>query len=314
LALALAFAFSCSEHDRDNPLDPKSDKYDSSLVAGGGGSSSVSSSSEAIICADEDKCGGQCYDKETQFCYNSKIGSFCGINPQKSYDPDVYRCKPDVNPNGIFLKDGITDARDNKSYNAVLIGTQTWMAENLNYAASGSKCGNNKYLSDANTFFCDVYGRLYSWATAMGFDASCNIKLVTNCGATVSSKHQGVCLRGWHIPSDAEWNVLMKFVDPSCIGDYYCAGAGTKLKKSTGWNTYSGIPAGTDDYGFAALPGGGGTDDNFFISTGDFGEWWSSTEESIRLADFWSIYSEDEDLGWQGLNKAFLNSVRCVKD
>jgi hypothetical protein len=70
------------------------------------------------------------------------------------------------------------DARDGKKYGAVEIGIQTWMAENLNYNASGSKCSGN---SESN---CQKYGRLYNWSTA-----------------------RNACPKGWHLPSDAEWSL-----------------------------------------------------------------------------------------------------------
>ncbi|MDR0516403.1 MAG: hypothetical protein LBH25_05090 [Fibromonadaceae bacterium] len=63
------------------------------------------------------------------------------------------------------------------------------------------------------------------------------------------------CPSGWHLPSDAEWNVLMKFANPSCSDNATCAGAGTKLKSTSGWNTGSGYIPGTDDYDFSAAGG-----------------------------------------------------------
>jgi uncharacterized protein (TIGR02145 family) len=149
------------------------------------------------------------------------------------------------------------------------------MARNLNYNASGSKCGNGSSLSEANTSTCATYGRLYDWATAMGLSSDCNS---ISCGSEIGAKHQGICPSGWHIPSNADWNVLMKFVNPSCSDNSYCDGAGTKLKASSGWNSYSGVPAGTDTYGFSALPGGNGGSDGYFGTVGNYGLWWSASE------------------------------------
>jgi len=72
-----------------------------------------------------------------------------------------------------------TDTRDNQSYYSVKIGEQTWMAENLNYNDSASKCNDNNLAN------CRLYGRLYDWNTAMK-----------------------VCPNGWHLPDTTEWNAL----------------------------------------------------------------------------------------------------------
>ena len=96
-------------------------------------------------------------------------------------------------------------------YKTVAIGTQTWMAENLNYEASGSKCYEN------NSGNCAKYGRLYDWNTAMK-----------------------VCPSGWHLPTDDEWTKLVNTVGEP---------VGTKLKSRSGWNGtdfygFSALPGG----------------------------------------------------------------------
>jgi uncharacterized protein (TIGR02145 family) len=135
-------------------------------------------------------------------------------------------------------KGTFTDSRDGKSYKTVNIGTQTWMAENLNYNASDSKCYN-----------CATYGRLYDWATA-----------------------KTACPSGWLLPNQDEWNTLSSYVE----SDKGCTNCAFKhLKATSGWNSNFN---GTDSYGFSALPGGIGLSDGRFSDAGDFGYWWSATE------------------------------------
>jgi uncharacterized protein (TIGR02145 family) len=187
----------------------------------------------------------------------------------------------------------LTDSRDSKTYEAVLIGTQTWMAKNLNYA-TGGKCGNGSSLSDNNTSSCDTYGRLYNWATAMANSASS----IAN-----PSEVKGVCPTGWHLPSDAEWTALTDFVGSST--------AGTKLKANSAlWSTNTG----TDDYGFSALPGGYGGSDGGFVSAGNIDYWWSATE--IDASDVWirNMYYSSAGVRRDYNVKTTLLSVRCVQD
>jgi len=184
-----------------------------------------------------------------------------------------------------------TDIRGG-TYNWVTIGTQTWMAENLNYDASGSKCYNN---DPAN---CAKYGRLYDWATAMDNSASSSAN---------PSGVQGVCPSGWHLPSDAEWDTLMTAVGGTST-------AGTKLKAADGWNLYSGVPVGTDDYGFSALPGGSGLSSGDFESVGKYGFWWSSTELNASIAYYWDMYYNGASVNRDDYGKTLFFSVRCVKD
>lgn len=65
----------------------------------------------------------------------------------------------------------------------VVIGSQTWSAQNVDNPLNGSYC----YYS--NESYCDKYGRLYMWT-----DAS------------------RVCPKGWHLPSKSEFETLFTLI------------------------------------------------------------------------------------------------------
>jgi uncharacterized protein (TIGR02145 family) len=97
--------------------------------------------------------------------------------------------------------DSLTDPRDSTRYPTVEIGTQCWMAANLNYGNTVASaqiqrdnCINEKYCIDDNPANCNQYGGLYSWNEVMGYR--------DNASA------QGLCPPGWHIPTESEWNTL----------------------------------------------------------------------------------------------------------
>ncbi|MCL2182865.1 MAG: fibrobacter succinogenes major paralogous domain-containing protein, partial [Chitinispirillia bacterium] len=126
---------------------------------------------------------------------------------------------------------------------------------------------------------CQKYGRLYDWDDAMK-----------------------ACPAGWHLPSDAEWTALTDFVGGEKT-------AGTKLKSKTGW-----YKAATDDYGFSALPGGGGYSGGSFYGAGGYGDWWSATDSDT--SDAWSRYMgyNNDGVDRYSYSEANLCSVRCVRD
>jgi len=163
-------------------------------------------------------------------------------------------CGGDGNPSKPGNNGGggstFTDSRDGKTYRTVVIGTQTWMAENLNFDASGSVCHGNEQSN------CDIYGRLYDWTTVMNGAAS---------SSASPSGVRGICPAGWHVPSDAEWEVLVNYAGGELT-------AGTKLKSRSGWDNGGN---GSDDYGFSAFAGGSKGD---FSLVGSTGFWWSATE------------------------------------
>ncbi len=197
----------------------------------------------------------------------------------------------------------LTDARDGQTYRTVTIGTQTWMAENLNYETENSYC----YGDDASN--CTKYGRLYTWAAAMDSVGtwSTNGK---GCGdnKTCSPTYpvRGVCPEGWHLPTRAEFKTLITAVGGESI-------AGQKLKSTTGWTACSGI-INEDAFAFSALPAGYRNDFGGYFNEGYDAYFWSSTESNSSLAYRMYLYYYD---GYADLDNGLKNygfSVRCLRD
>jgi uncharacterized protein (TIGR02145 family) len=182
---------------------------------------------------------------------------------------EEYRERVIAAASGSFI-----DSRDDKTYKTIRIGTQNWMAENLNYAEEG-KC----YGNDPDN--CQKYGKLFNWATA-----------------------KKVCPSGWHLPSKDEWQALADFAG----GDNF---AGKKLRAKNGWDKSSG---GTDDYGFAILPGGEGYSYGSFKSVGSFAYLWSATESSAIRAYTVNLDKNYDKLRWDSDDKSNLATVRCIQD
>jgi uncharacterized protein (TIGR02145 family) len=216
---------------------------------------------------------------ELKLCRES-IDMLCSVLFVESEIIEVSQI-PEATPAPVIslpIKQGyssFTDPRDGKVYKTVKIGNQIWMAENLNYDAPSSKCYNN---DPANA---EKYGRLYDWNTAMKF-----------------------CPPGWHLPTDAEWDILMNAVGGKRT-------AGKHLKAKFGWFDNGN---GLDTYGFSALPGGGRYTDGSFSNAGDYGFWWSASEGSASYAYYRYMGYSNDCAGWCYNGKANGFSVRCLQD
>jgi len=170
-----------------------------------------------------------------------------------------------------------TDSRDGKVYKTVMIGTQTWMAENLAYKAN-SGC----WAYDNDTNNVAKYGYLYNWETA-----------------------KVVCPAGWHLPSDAEWTILTKYLGGEDV-------AGGKLKSINLW--LSPNKGATNETGFTALPGGSCNGRGEFGDVGNGGHWWSSTEYQKIGAWIRRMSYHSSNATRSNYYKKGGFSVRCVKD
>ena len=130
-----------------------------------------------------------------------------------------------LDPLSLSCGDTLIDIRDNQSYPTVQIGTQCWIATNLNFGSiiSSSQmqrdnCVNEKYCYNDSPSNCNSYGGLYQWDEGMRY--------VADNGA------QGLCPPGWHIPTEPDWSTLFNALISSGF-------AGNALK----YNGYSGFNA-----------------------------------------------------------------------
>jgi len=210
-----------------------------------------------------------------------------------------------------------------ETYELVKIRSQIWFNRNLNFEPLNIDA--NSWCYDNKPANCAKYGRLYDWATAMNLWLDCN---VNSCEDQIQQKHQGICPKGFHIPSKAEYELL-----ENILGKY--------LKASSGWSGWdwdknkeiSGN--GNDIYGFSALPGGmymyhspnirdykipgmgrgRFTIPSNFSNAGGYGWWWSTSEGRDKYDAFSLKMSYDNEncyLAERSKSQGF--SVRCLKD
>jgi len=142
--------------------------------------------------------------------------------------------------------DSIVDSRDGQVYKTVTIGSQVWMAQNLNYADSVKTPSllKRSWCFAYQSENCDVAGRLYTWAAIID-----SVKLATDaekpqkCGfgehCVFTEKVRGICPEGWHLPDTTEWKTLISFAGGDDI-------AGERLESHIGMYEDSG----TDDFAF----------------------------------------------------------------
>jgi uncharacterized protein (TIGR02145 family) len=234
-------------------------------------------------------------------------------------------------------KGSFIDSREDNVYKTIVIGTQTWMAENLNESTfrNGDEIpeakSNEEWVKagkEGKPAWCYYendpkngakYGKLYNW-------------YAVNDPRSLASE-------GWHIPNDTEWTII-----ENCLG----VDAGMRMKNTIGWqDSEEKLPCnnckswnseyqiktvcnvckdtgingakmhsgnGTNTSGFSGLPGGFRNSYGSFSDISNFGIWWSSTEFDRTSATYRNLYYNLGFLGNGNFFKEYSFSIRCVKD
>ena len=190
-------------------------------------------------------------------------------------------CKnDDSNPNPEPEFGTFTDPRDNQVYTTVEICTQTWFAQNLNYATDSDSWVYNDDPSND-----EIYGRLYTWEMA-----------------------KTVCPDGWHLPDVDEWSTLVY----DYLGGFEIAGGKLKATDTVYWKSPN--FGATNESGFTALPGGHYSFGESFYSLGKIATFWSSVEKDSFTAYKYDLTYKSTQIYTDPDYKSAGKSVRCVKD
>jgi uncharacterized protein (TIGR02145 family) len=191
------------------------------------------------------------------------------------------------NPAAFTCGDNLLDIRDGRTYPTVDIGTQCWMAANLNYGTriistqvQRDNCQAEKYCYNNINANCGPYGGFYQWDEMMQYQDAVGI--------------QGFCPPGWHIPSEAEWNTLFTH--------YINNGFAAAALKSTGFSGFNAGLFGT----------------NYLNHSPDFFNFatmiWSSTSHGPVKAWAHGMNDPDASASYYPASRANAFQVRCLKD
>jgi len=199
----------------------------------------------------------------------------------------------------------VTDA-DGNVYQTIKIGDQIWMQENLkttkyndgtpipngieNHAwlnLADSYCFHSNTLNNKNK-----YGALYNWK------------------AVITGK---LCPKGWHIPNDAEWTVLVNMLG----GENNAGGKMKEIMSDDNVSSWTAPNVGaTNESGFSARAVGHREPTGGFSSVGKDCFFWTSTEDVANKTWAWcrTLSNDNTTIGRFSISKASGVSVRCVKD
>jgi uncharacterized protein (TIGR02145 family) len=264
----------------------------------------------------------------TGWTYLNVSVDLTGLNPETTYYCRVKATNElgtTYSENFLFKTYVAIDGEGN-GYNSVVIGTQTWLTENLkttkylNGDLIGTTNPSTLNISDetepryqwaygGNESNVATYGRLYTW-----FAATDNRK---------------VCPTGWHVASDPDWTIMENYLnnngynfDGSTSYTEYNKIAKSLASKSY-WKQSDKVGSvGNTDYpefqnktGFSALPGGTRSNLGSFTALGEVGYWWLSTESDALFAYVRNIYYANYNVNRIGNHKRELGlSLRCVKN
>lgn len=190
----------------------------------------------------------------------------------------------------------LTDLRDGQVYKTVTIGTQVWMAQNLNYLPedtigtiwSGlSLCGGGAWKSKEEGD-CSIFGRLYETDFT-------------------DEKKDSICPDGWSLPTYNQFQKMKSYLGDNAVNKM-------KINIDKYWQSGNA----TNESGFSAIPS------SVYSRAKGFNTFFLENEEVAAFAieknnngtenGFAIVDSEDDFWVPNGFGNGYFLAVRCVKD
>ena len=231
---------------------------------------------------------------------------FILVSCEKDPKPGNYWIEPE---NGAWLLDGnlipsaVRDV-DGNVYDAIRIGPQIWMQQNLRTTHYPDSTPIERLLLPGEKELSAEYGYLYDWNTATH-------------GEDSSTMVQGVCPDGWHIPNGEEWDVLCS--SSQLYYGNYTEAIAKLLASTSGWNfcNENSFSPGHNQLqnnatGFSAFPAG--YYEGNYSALGASAHFWSSTSENPTKARTFSLESCWLQPNSSAAPRTNGCSVRCIKN
>ena len=227
-------------------------------------------------------------------------GAGCKKKPQIPDNPLNGRTTAVFNPNKTY---GTVTDIDGNVYKTIVIGNQTWMAENLRtiHYQNGDEIpnvtDNTEWKNLTTGAYCNynnntdldtiaTYGRLYNWYAVAD---SCQL-----------------APKGWHVPTISDWDRLIDYLGGDTI-------ASNKLKEIGDLHWADPFES-TNSSGFTALPGGWRYLSENTKKMGFYTDYWAMPQYNATSAPFLYLFYFNSFM-YRGINyKANGYSVRCIKD
>ena len=277
-----------------NPANCEKESSSSVAIASSSSDNTPNSSSTEVQESSSSEVSSSSVKTESS---SSKVESSSSINISSSSideSSSSEKSSSSLNDGYDAINNTLTDPRDGQIYKTVAIGTQVWMAENLNYLpedtvgtiwAGKSLCGGGEWRS-LEEGDCSTYGRLYE----SSFTNNAVYKME-------------ICPTGWSLPTKRLYERLISF-----LGD----DAGNKLKIDN--PIYWTINDSTNQSGFSAIPAGDWSNSKGFN--------YSEKNSDIAIASFAmeeyqgnnALKIKDDRYLFVGYGANFYIAVRCIRN